>query len=158
MFFVHRCQFRLSALLYFKKNPSVMMKRRKDLFKKKKKSFSLKSQFLHSSKFNVWLVLYKATSVNVFCNFFTEIRQLPLLEVGLRTLSIWTCRFPIICMQSWYTKGKQMLVTTGPTYMISLEKAGSNTMTSPWQNHHGKNWREIHLAARRMLVPTAWCT
>lgn len=64
-----------------------MMKRRKDLFKKKK-SFSLKSQFLHSSKFNVWLVLYKATSVNVFYNFFTEIRQLPLLEVGLRTLSI----------------------------------------------------------------------
>lgn len=42
MFFVHRCQFRLSALLYFKKNPSVMMKRRKDLFKKKKKVFPLK--------------------------------------------------------------------------------------------------------------------
>lgn len=68
------------------------------------------------------------------------------------------CRFPIICMQSWSTRGKQMLGTTGPSSMTRLGKDGSSTMTSRWQSPRGKSWRESPLGAWGMPVPTAWCT
>lgn len=120
---------------------------------------SLKSQLLLISKWNVWISSStKAMAANVFYSFFMKIRQLPLLKVSLTALSMWTCRFPITCTLSWCMKGKQMLVTTGPSYTTSLGKAGWNTMTSQWQNHHGKSWREIHLVAWGMPVLTAWCT
>lgn len=156
LLFISSCQFKPSALLYFK-NPSDEAE--EGFFMRILLLFSLKSQFLLSRKFTIWIKsLMPGYSYELTCNFCTEVRQNHLLKVRLNTASMWPCRFPIICMQSWYMKGKQMLVTTGPSYMTSLEKAGSNTTTSQWQNHHGKNWREIHSEARRMPVPTAWCT
>ena len=120
---------------------------------------SLKSQFSLSRKLTVWIEsLVPGYSCERICNFCPEVGQNRLLKVRLKTTSMWTCRFPIVCTQSWYMKGKQMLVTTGPSYTTSLEKAGSNTTTSQWQSHRGRNWREIHSAAWRTPVPTAWCT
>ena len=50
-------------------------------------------------------------------------------------------------MQFLFMKGKQMLDTTGPIFIIDPDKSGSSTITSLLPKLPGKNLKEIPMEA-----------